>query len=174
MAQQQVYRTNFLIELSTPTPRRLTSYRGYASNGQRGIIFGGNYYKTQIVAIPGIDEGDTIAPLQVDIVIGNAKNDYTDLYSNTANLRSLVKITKLTFDPATTWLEAIAPTVLTSKVWFEGILGKPALRGSRIVLTCHADMGRRGKSPKTKSRSLMSGFAPLREGQTIELTVRRT
>lgn len=160
---------NFIVEILTPTPRRLTSYRGRASNGLRGLVVGGNYYRTAIVEIPGFEEGDAVGPQTIEISIGNAKNLYTDLYSNSANFGARITISRVNFTG--TFVEAKQPS-LTTTVWFEGLTAKPRLTGERLVLQCHADMGRRGKSPRTKSRSLLVNHAPWDEGKKLVITVR--
>jgi hypothetical protein len=160
-------RTNFIVEILTTTPRRLTSYRGLTSDGRRGLIVGGNYYKAAIVEVPEIEESDDVAPVRVALNIGNADNAYTDLYSNTANLKKLVTITKVWFT-GPTWSESLAPS-FELEPWFEGKTGKPSLRGERLVIECVADTGRRGSSPRTKSRSLMTSHQPLAAGTKLTI-----
>lgn len=158
-------RTNFIVEILAPTPRRFTSYRGLTSDGRRGIIVGGNYYRAAIIDVPGIEESDDVAPVRVTMTIGNADNTNTDLCSNTANLKKPVTITKVWFT-GSNWSESLAPT-FALEPWFEGKTGKPALRGERLVIECVADTGRRGNSPRTKSRSLMTSHQPLAAGTKL-------
>ena len=170
LTQQQEIRSNFIVELQTATPRRWTNYRGLTSDGRRGLIVGSNYYATTNIEVPGIDEGDDVAPVRVQLSIANADNTCTDLYSNAANLKKPITITKVWFS-GTTWSEAIAPTVVLEP-WFEGKTGRPALRGERLVIDCVADVGRRGSTPRTKSRSLMTAHQPLSAGQKLTIVTR--
>jgi hypothetical protein len=241
-----LYRFNYIVEILTTTPRRLTTYAGLTSSGLRGLTVVGSvsgvtvtnggsgytsapavtfsggggtgaaaiavlsgaavasivmtapgsgytsaptvgftggggsgaagtasisaYYKSAIVEWPNIDEADTPAPLQIEISIGNAKNDYTDLFSNVANYRKPITIWKVEFTGAT-WNEAFAPT-FTRKIWFEGITGRPRCQGERLILECHADLGRRGKSPKTASRKVMLYTQPVSQGTKIVILPR--
>jgi hypothetical protein len=98
--------------------------------------------------------------------LGNADNTLTDLYSNTANLMQPVTIRRVDFTG--TWDEAFPPTI-TPAAWFEGFIGRASIRGERLFLECHADMGRRGTSPKTKSRSLMLNHQPLSPQQKLTI-----
>ncbi|MFP5247064.1 MAG: hypothetical protein ACLGH0_10260, partial [Thermoanaerobaculia bacterium] len=164
-------KTNFIVEILTGTPRRFTNYRGLTSDGRRGLIVGGNYYKAAIIDIPGIDESDDVAPVRLTVSLGNADNTNTDLYSNTANRKKPISINKVWFT-GSVWSEALAPT-LKLEPWFEGRTGKPAVRGNRIVIDCIADTGRRGTSPRTKSRNLMTSHQPLAAGQKLTFTTRR-
>lgn len=165
LTQQQEIRTNFIVEILTATPRRWTNYRGLTSDGRRGLIVGGNYYATGIIDIPGIDEGDDVAPVRVTLSIVNADNTKTDLCSNTANYKKQITITKVWFT-GSAWTEAIAPT-FELEPWFEGKTGRPALLGEKLVIDCVADVGRRGSSPRTKSRSLMTAHQSLSAGQKL-------
>lgn len=170
LIDEQEIRTNFIVEILTPTPRRWTTYRGLTSDGRRGLIAGGNYYAAAILEIPGIEESDDVAPVRVTLSVGNADNTNTDLYANTANLKKPITITKVWFT-GSTWSEAMAPA-LTLEPWFEGKTGRPALRGERVVIDCVADVGRRGSSPRTKSRSLMTTHQPLSAGQKLTIVTR--
>jgi len=162
-------RSNLIIAILTPTPRRITSYAGRTADGRLGLIVAAQYYKAAIVDVPGIDEADSAAPLQIAIELGNAKNEYTDLYANASNFGKPITITRLEFTGL--FHESFAPT-FTSAVWFEGITGRPSLRGERLILECYADMGRRGTCPKTKSRTLMLSHQPLAAGKKLPITVR--
>lgn len=170
LLNNQEIRANFIVELGTATPRRWTNYRGLTSDGRRGLIVGGNYYRAAIIEVPEIDESEEVAPVRVTLSIGNADNTNTDLYANTANLKKPVTITKVWFT-GTTWSESHAPS-FELEAWFEGKTGRPALRGSRLILDCVADVGRRGTSPRTKSRNLMSAHQPIGLGQKLTITTR--
>jgi hypothetical protein len=169
LADQEI-RTNVLVEILTPTPRRWTSYRGLTADGRRGLIYNGNYYKASVIDVPAIDESDDVAPVRVTVSVGNADNTSTDLYSNAANFKKPITITKVWFT-GNTWSEALAPTFVTEP-WFEGKTGKPSLRGERLVIDCIADVGRRGSSPRTKSRTLMTTHQPLSAGQKLTIASR--
>ena len=171
MTQQEV-RANYIIEIATPTPRRLTSYRGLTSDGRRGLIVGGHYYKAAIVEFPGIEETDDVAPVRVVVSIGDADrtSPNTDLYSNTANIKAPITITKVIFTGAT-WSESLAPS-FTLETWFEGQIGKPAIRGQRVVLDCRSYVGRRGTVPRKKSRELMVNAQPIAQGQKLNILSR--
>jgi hypothetical protein len=168
--QSQEIRTNFIVELLTPTPRRWTNYRGLTSDGRRGLIIGGNYYAATSIELPGIDESDDVVPVRVSLRVANADNANTDLYSNPSNFKKPITITKVWFT-GTTWSESLAPTA-TLEPWFEGKTGRPALRGERLVLDCVADVGRRGNSPRTKSRTLLTAHQPLSAGQKLTIAYR--
>ena len=170
LLDEQEIRTNFIVEILAATPRRFTNYRGLTSDGRRGLIVGGNYYPASIIDIPGIEESDAVAPIRVTVSIGNAQNTNTDLYSNTANLKKPIAITKVWFK-GPTWSEAFAPD-LELEPWFEGKTGKPSLQGERLVIDCIADTGRRGTSPRTKSRTLMTSHQPLAQGAKLTFRVR--
>ncbi|HEX8169277.1 MAG TPA: hypothetical protein VF824_01915 [Thermoanaerobaculia bacterium] len=170
LLDDQEIRTNVLVELLTPTPRRWTNYRGLTADGRRGLIYGSNYFRAAILEIPGIEESDDVAPVRVTLTIGNADNTNTDLYSNAANFKKPITITRVWFT-GTTWSEALAPT-FTAEPWFEGKTGKPSLRGERLILDCVADVGRRGSSPRTKSRNLMTTHQPLSSGQKLTIVTR--
>lgn len=163
-------KANYIVEILTPTPRRVTSYRGRSTNGQRGLVVDGLFYQAAIVEFPGISEGDSVAPLRLPLSLGNAENLYTDLFSDPANQLAPITIRKLTFTGAT-WDEAFQPS-FTSSLWFEGETGTPILRGERVVIDCHASMGRRGKSPRTKSRQVMVNHQPLSANHKIVVKVR--
>lgn len=164
-----VVQTNFIVEILTATPRRITPYRGRTADGRRGLIVSALYYKAAIIDIPGIEEADSAAPLQIELSLGNAKNEYTDLYSNSANFNKVITISRLTFTGL--FHEAFAPT-FTVAPWFEGRTGRPALQGERLLVECYADMGRRGTSPRTKSRTLLLNHQPLAAGKKLSITVR--
>ena len=168
LLSQQEIRTNFIVEILTSTPRRWTNYRGRTSDGRRGLIIGGNYYMPFPVAVPEIEESES-APSRLTLTIGNAENLNTDLYSNTANLKKPITITKVWFSGE--WSEAFAPTVVLEP-WFEGLTGKPALRGEQLVIDCQANTGRRGKTPRKRSRSCMTTFAPISAGQKLTIFTR--
>jgi hypothetical protein len=170
LIDDQEIRTNFIVELQTSTLRRWTNYRGLTSDGRRGLIVGGNYYAATSIEIPGIDEGDDVAPVRVSLSIANADNTSTDLYSNAANFKKPIVITKVWFT-GSTWSEALAPSVVLEP-WFEGKTGRPALRGERLVIDCVADVGRRGSTPRTKSRSLLTAHQPLSTGQKLTIVTR--
>ena len=161
-------KTNFIVEILAATPRRWTNYRGRTSDGRRGLIIGGNYYAPFPVTVPEIEESDS-APVRLTLTISNAENLHTDLYSDTANLKKPVTITKVWFSGE--WSEAFAPTTILEP-WFEGETGKPALRGEQLIIDCHANMGRRGKSPRKRSRSCMTTFAPISAGQKLTIFTR--
>jgi hypothetical protein len=169
IAAQEI-RSNFIIELLTPLPRRWTPYRGLTSDGRRGLISGDDYYKSTIVSVPAIEESDDIAPVRAVVSVGNADNANTDLYSDPANFKSPIRISKVWFT-GERWSEAIAPA-FALEPWFEGRTGRPSIRGERIELDCIADIGRRGSSPRTKSRSLMTAHRPLAEAQKLTITTR--
>jgi hypothetical protein len=170
LLQAQEIRTNFIVELLTATPRRWTNYRGLTSDGRRGLIIGGNYYAATSVEIPGIDESDDVVPVRVSLRVANGDNAHTDLYANPANLKKPIAITKVWFTD-TAWSEALAPAA-TLEPWFEGKTGRPSLRGERLVLDCVADVGRRGHTPRTKSRTLLSAHQPLSAGQKLTIAYR--
>lgn len=169
IAAQEI-RTSIIVEILTATPRRFTNYRGLTSDGRRGLIVAGQYYRTAIIEVPGIDESDDGAPVRVTVSIGNADNTNLDLYSNTANLKKPITITKVWFT-GSTWSESLAPT-FELEPWFEGKTGKPALRGERVVVECVADTGRRSMSPRTKSRNLMTNHQPLAAGTKLTIIPR--
>ena len=108
LIEAQEIRTNIIVEILTTTPRRFTNYRGLTSDGRRGLIVGGQYYRSSILEVPGIEESDDSAPVRVSVSIGNADNTNLDLYSNTANLKKPITITKVWFT-GSTWAEALAP-----------------------------------------------------------------
>lgn len=164
-------RSNYVIDIATPSPRRITPYRGRASNGLRGLIVDGVYFQTAIVEVPEIEESDVVGPLRVTLVLGNAKGMFTALFSDSVNFAKAITIRRIVFTPGTLWHESFAPT-FTVKPWFEGVTGTPSLRGERLIIECNADMGRRGKSPRTKSRSLMAAFQPLSADSKISIVVR--
>jgi hypothetical protein len=170
LIEAQEIRTNIIVEILTTTPRRFTNYRGLTSDGRRGLIVGGQYYRSSILEVPGIEESDDSAPVRVSVSIGNADNTNLDLYSNTANFKKPITITKVWFT-GSTWAEALAPA-FELEPWFEGKTGKPALRGERLVIDCVADTGRRGMSPRTKSRNLMTSHQPLPPGSKITIVTR--
>lgn len=170
LTQQQEIRTNFIVEILTSTPRRWTNYRGLTSDGRRGLIVGGNYYAATSVDIPGIDESDDVAPVRVSLSVTNTDNTKTDLYSNTANFKKPVTITKVWFT-GSSWSEAIAPA-FEPEQWFEGKTGRPALRGEKVVIDCVADVGRRGTSPRTKSRNLMTTHQSISASQKLTVAPR--
>lgn len=170
LIDEQEIRTNFIVEILTPTPRRWTTYRGFTGDGRRGLIVGGQYYSAAMLNVPGINESTDAAPVRVTLSIGNADNSNTPLYSDPANFKKPVTITKVWFT-GTTWSESLAPTV-ELEPWFEGKTGRPALRGERVEIDCIADLGRRGSSPRTKSRSLMTTHQPLAAGQKLPILTR--
>lgn len=160
-------RTSFIVKIDTPTLRLLTRYRGFtADHQQRGLVIGGLLYKTADVIVPGIEEKDRVGPMSVTISVANTSNVHTELVANAANTKKRVTITKVHFndDASSTW-EGSPPSVRGLEPWFEGITGRPSFRGEYIDIECHADMGRRGKSPRTKSRKLMKHHAPASERQ---------
>ena len=237
--------TAFIVELLTSTPRRWTNYRGYASNGQRGLNYGVrvtgasvtaggtgytsatvsvsggggqgaaftavmsggvitgltmtnagygytsapaiaisgngtgatasattavNFYSTFDVVIPGIAEDEGVGPIDVEIVIGNAKNLATDLESDSSNIRKRALIKKLwIFDATLT--ETIPPSVVREQAWFDGVIGAPRFEGEYVYLQLHGDTGRRGASPRTESGSLMTSHTPPAKGSKIVIKI---
>jgi hypothetical protein len=160
-------RTNFIVEILTTPPRRYTPYRGLTADHQlRGLIVSPAYYRTADITVPGIEEKDSVGPITLTISIGNADNKATDLVANSANLRKRINISKVHFnaDASAAWAGS-PPTVRGIEPWFEGFLGRPRFRGEYVDITCHADLGRRGKTPRTMSRSLMTSHTPA--SQTI-------
>ncbi|MGZ5445264.1 MAG: hypothetical protein ACXW28_10360 [Thermoanaerobaculia bacterium] len=164
-------RANYVIEIATPTPRRITPYRGRAANGLRGLIVDAVFFQAAIVEVPEIEESDAVAPVRVSLQLGNALGVNTPLFSDSVNFAKPITIRKVVFDPGTVWEEAFAPTCIV-KPWFDGLTGTPSLRGERVVIECHAEMGRRGMSPRTKSRSLMLSHQPLSADSKIPIIVR--
>ncbi len=243
----RVFVTPFIVELLTTVPRRWTNYRGYASNGQRGLIYGvtitgasvgsggtgyttapavnvsggggqgatftatisggvvtavnmtnagygytsapaltltggggtgatatatttTNFYKTFDVAVPGIEESEGVGPIDVEIAIGNAKNEATALESDSANIKKRALIKKLwIFDSALT--ETLPPSTVKEQVWFDGVIGAPRFEAEMVFLQLHGDTGRRGASPRTDSQSLMTAHTPPRKDSKIVIKI---
>ncbi|MGN6187055.1 MAG: hypothetical protein ACTHQM_25750 [Thermoanaerobaculia bacterium] len=163
-------RSNFIVEILTPVVRRFTPYRGLTADGRRGLIVEGNYYKAAIVEVPAIEESDDVSPVRASVSIGNADNANTDLYSDPANFKCAIRISKVWFTDAA-WSESVAPSLVVQP-WFEGRTGRPALRGERIEIDCIADTGRRGITPRTKSRNLMTAHQPITAGQKLTILTR--
>jgi hypothetical protein len=143
---------NLIVEILTPTPRRFTSYRALASNGQHGLIVASVFYATRHIEIPELTEEDSPSPIALSITIGNADNFVTDLVSNAANRKAQITISKVKFDAS--W------AITSTDAWFVGVLGRPAFDGPLVVIECHADMGRRGTSPYKQSKTLMTSHTP--------------
>jgi hypothetical protein len=157
---------NFILDIATPTPRRWTRYRGLTSDGRRGLIISGNYYRTMNITVPGIERNVNAPPLSVTIAIGNTDNLGTDLVFDAVNCGQPVTITRLTFAD-TPWDENLPPVIASQDVWFEGYLGRPSFRGERVLLECHADVGRTAKSPSTSSATLMHSHQTPPEGTKL-------
>lgn len=160
-------RTSFIVKIDTTTPRLVTRYRGFtADRQQRGLVIDGQLYKTADVSVPGIEEKDRVGPMSVTISIANSSNVHTELVSNAANTKKRITITKVHFnDDASIAWEGSPASVRGVEPWFEGLTGRPSFRGQYVDIECHADLGRRGKSPRTKSRKLMKHHAPASERQ---------
>lgn len=163
-------KSNFIIEIATAAPYRWTPYRGFTADGRRGLIIGGNYYATANVDVPGIDQLMNPSPFQAEIVIGNADGIADELVFDPANLGAEVTITRLVFAD-TPWDEHTAPVVSSSEVWFQGTFGRRGFEGPKVRLACDADLGRRGSSPKTSSRSLMTSHTPPDPGSRFSVRI---
>jgi hypothetical protein len=163
---------NFIVDISTATPRHWTRYRGLTSDGRRGLIIGGNYYRTLNVRIPEITTSINTAPLKITLVIGNADNIASDLCFDASNLWKDVTITRLTFAD-TPWAEGVPPVIASSEIWFTGFLGTPSFDDEKelVSIVCHANIGRRGRSPATRSRTLMKHHTPPPESAKLSVTV---
>lgn len=144
---------NYIVEIATTVPRRWTPYRSAVG----GINFGGNFYSTRHIEVPDLTEEDSPAPLAFTMTIGNADNLAMDLWSDGANRRAVITISKLTFNAAFT-------SVTSSKLWFVGRTGRPTFEGELVRLECSADMGRRGVSPSQDSDKLMSAHLTPADG----------
>lgn len=162
---------NFIIDIATPTPRHWTAYRGLTVDGRRGLIDGGVYYRKMNLGIPSFGRSVNVAtPLNITLTIGNADNLATDLVFDAANVGCAITITRLTFAD-TPWDPSIPPVVTTRQVWFDGRIGKPGFKGASVTLDCHADVGRRGKSPTMDSARLMLHHSPPPDGTKISVNV---
>ncbi len=164
-----VNRSNFLVEIGTAVPLRWTRYRGFTADGRRGLIVDGNYYAAVNVVIPQIDQMMNPSPLQVDLVIGNAHGIADDLVFDAANVGAPVTITRLVFAD-TPWEEHLPPAISSAELWFEGLYGRRSFNGAKVSISCDANLGRRGSSPRTSSRTLMTAHTPPEPG--ARLTVR--
>jgi hypothetical protein len=165
-------KTNFLVELATPTPRRWTSYRGMTADGRRGLIVGGHYYASTILEVPSIDDQVNAPPITITLSIGNAEGIATDLVYDQVNQRAAVTITRLRFADSP-WSAEVPPANATTEIWFEGFTGRASFRGQRVTLDCHADVGRRGKSPARASSSLMTAHTPPPANWKLTIVVTR-
>ena len=147
---------SFIVDISTATPRHWTPYRGLTSDGRKGLIVDAIYYRCLNVRIPEIQGSVAAAPPKITLVFGNADNIATDLCFDASNIRADVVITRLNFAD-TPWQRELAPVIASRETWFTGFLGTPSFDDEKetITVVCHANVGRRGKSPSTKSRSLM-------------------
>jgi hypothetical protein len=158
-AGQTIIRRNFIVEILTPTPRRWTPFRGTTSAGQRGLVVSSVYYATKHVEIAEFAQEDSPAPAQINVTIGNAKNDATDLVSDPTTWRAVINVTEVYFDA--NWI------VTSTKLWFTGRLGTPQIRGKEVAIECRADLGRRGLSPSVDSATLMTSHVPPADGAAI-------
>jgi hypothetical protein len=145
---------NYVVEILTSTPRRWTPYR--TVNPPHGITAGGQFYTTHHIEVPDLNEEDSVAPETIEITIGNADNVATDLVSNPANRRAPINIYTIVFDD--NW------NITDTKLWFVGRTGQPRFEGELVMITCAADIGRRGPAPNTDSISLMTSRLPPADG----------
>ena len=155
-AAQPVVRRNFVVEILTPTPRRWTPYRGVSPSGQRGLTVSSQFYSTQHIEIPDFAEEDAPSPPSLELRIGNAGNQATDLVSDAANRSATITITEVKFDAS--W------NITSTSTWFVGTTGKPSIEDEVVLLECHADVGRRGVSPSKDSRTVMTLHTPPSDG----------
>jgi hypothetical protein len=138
-------RTNILVEIDTPTPRRWTLYPG-------GLTWNGTHYTSADVSVAGVVEAlDQSQPLAASItIVGIALAG--DLVRDATNRRKPVRIKRLWFDAA--WQPVGTDT------WFEGVTGKPSFRGARVSIECVQTVGRRGSSPTRSYAELMHSHRP--------------
>jgi hypothetical protein len=126
-------RTNFIVSIDTATPRRWTPY-------PTGLTVGGLFYSCVDVSVSGVVESlEDSQPAAASITIANANGAASDLAYNNANRRKPVTIHRVWFDAS--W------TLAGTELWFAGLTGKPAIRGSFLTITCSRNSGRRGSSP---------------------------
>lgn len=163
---------NFLVAIATAVPRNWTPYRGLTADGRHGLIVGGTYYRALNVRIPEVAGSVNIAPLKVTLVIGNADNIATDLCFDASNMGKDITVTRLTFAD-TPWDERVPPVVTASETWFVGLLGTPSFddENETISVVCHANVGRRGSSPSTRSVSLMKHHTPPPASAKLTVTI---
>lgn len=158
---EHTQRTTFIVELQTAVVRRWTNFR--TNREPRGLTVDAQFYMTANVTIPGIDEIEGVAPVSIELVIGNADNLKTELVSDPASMRKVIIVKKVHFNEDR--------TIRGVELWFEGLTGRPGFRGESVVIQCRADFGRRGVSPKTDSLSLMHSHTPPSEGAKLEFKV---
>jgi hypothetical protein len=135
-------RTTFTVAIDTATPRRWTPY-------PRDLVVDGVTYRTLDVSVSGAAESlEDSQPVAASITIANANGVASDLVYNNSNRRKPVTIRRVWFDA--TW--AVAGTDL----WFSGLTGKPAIRGSFVTITCSRNTGRKGSAPTRSWSEVMT------------------
>lgn len=133
LVPDSVKRTNFIVAIDTPTPRRWTPY-------PTGLVVDGVTYTPLDVSASGVVEAlDDSQPVTASLTIANATGAVSDLAYNNANRRKPVTIRRVWFD--SNW------TVAGTELWFSGVTGKPVIRGAFLTITCTRAIGRKGSSP---------------------------
>ena len=141
---------------------------GYTSNPTVAITGGGGSgatatatigrtYPYRDVKVAGVAETlDGSSTLEGQLTIANTDNQATDLVTNAANVRVPVSIQKVWRDSN----EAVAAT----EIWLDGFTGQPSFEGEYVQLACHADVGRRGETPRLNWSEVMTAHAPIQDG----------
>ena len=133
LVPDSVKRTNFIVSIDTPTPRRWTPY-------PTGLVVDGVTYAPLDVSASGVVESlEDSGPVTASLTIANANGVVSDLAYNTVNRRKPVTIKRVWFDSS--W------NVAGTDLWFSGVTGKPVLRGAFLTITCTRAIGRKGSSP---------------------------
>jgi len=121
---------------------------GATATATLGATF--SYVGAQVSAVA--ETGDGTSVVEGSLVIPLADNAYTDLVTNAANLRAAVSIQRV-------WRNAV-DAVAATEIWLEGFTGRPSFAGEYLTLACHADAGRRGTTPRTQWRDVMTSHTP--------------
>ena len=137
---------------------------GYTSNPTVAITGGGGSGATATAALSVtfpyapiefstlVESQDGTSTLAGSLTFVNTSNLFTDLVTNAVNLLSPISIQRV-------WRDA-SDNVSGTEIWLEGFTGRPSFQNEYVTLTCHADLGRRGKTSKTQwSEVLVSHVA---------------
>src|SRR5689334_20993073 len=91
LVPDSVKRTNFIVAIDTPTPRRWTPY-------PTGLLVDGVTYTPLDVSASGVVEAlDDSQPVSASLTIANANGAASDLAYNNANRRKPVTIRRVWF-----------------------------------------------------------------------------
>jgi hypothetical protein len=139
-----VKRTNFIVAIDTPQPRFWTPY-------PYGLTVSGRAYQCLDVHVTGLVESLDGPAYAMTLSVANIDGQVTDLARDAINLRKPITVSRVWFDAD--WQLA------GTELWFQGLTGKPSLKGGLLTLAAGVYDGRKGQSPSVQWPEVMTAHA---------------